>query len=83
MTKVKVIWFKPSGKYYSEGEYEVNDNEFIWDTFGKFKENLKLGIRPGLVDSKNNEFFAVVTVGDQAPALFLPTAIEGIKEFFS
>lgn len=48
-THVKLIYFKESGKYYSEGEYQTEQTQFyqLVDEVRQMKRNGKL---PGLVD---------------------------------
>lgn len=47
--KVKLTYFKDTGKYYSEGEYESRCLQLyaIWD---EVRDMLRKGKRPGLVD---------------------------------
>ena len=49
MTEVKLIYFKESGNYYSEGSYNSESGSF-WVIVGEINKMLKQGKRPGLVD---------------------------------
>ena len=57
---VKLTYFKPSGKYYSEGSYTTNRGQLfdIWDEVKKMQEELDL---PGLVPG-HSEFIISVDV---------------------
>ena len=62
--KVHLTYFKWTGKYYDEAEYEVPDNTSlldIWDEVEKWQSN---GTLPGLVCSPNGykEFYILVDV---------------------
>lgn len=62
MYKVLLTYFRASGKYYTEGEYETKKTGLyeIWDEV----ENLKLlGTLPGLVEGAN-EFHISIDVPD-------------------
>lgn len=72
--EIKVTWFKQSGKYYSDGSY-FTERESMFDVFQDFEKMLEDGIRPGLVNSKKNEFFAVLDCSAHPygfPAMFRP-----------
>jgi hypothetical protein len=47
MYQVKLTYFKPSGKYYSEGEYRTEKSELldIWDEVKQMRDEARL---PGL-----------------------------------
>lgn len=71
MTKtvtVKIDYFKPTGKWYAEGSFEMelesidSHNLNCLPVVKKIKEMRDAGIRPGLVDSKSCEFVWVVRV---------------------
>jgi len=55
---IKVTYFKQSGKFYAEGEYETSLS-YMFEVFREFEEMLKKGIRPGLVNGHSN-FIAVL-----------------------
>lgn len=57
--EIKVTWFRPSGKYYTDGSFFTKREDML-GVFYEFQDMLAEGIRPGLVDSKKNEFFAVL-----------------------
>ena len=46
--KVKLQYFKASGKYYSEGEYDTSLED--WEVYAEVKTMLRLGTLPGLRD---------------------------------
>lgn len=75
---IKVDWFKPSGKYYAQGEY-VTSHEHMLDVFNEFREMLNSGVRPGLVNSEHNEFFAILDCSHHPqgyPKMFYPNVKE-------
>lgn len=47
--KIKLTYFKPSGKYYSDGEMEINDKSEFYATIDVIKYRLGCGENPGLV----------------------------------
>ena len=49
MIKVKLTYFKVSGKYYSEGEFETK-NTLHWDIVEEVRKLKGDGKLPGLVD---------------------------------
>lgn len=67
-THVTLVYFKPSGKYYSEGEmmiaYEDDKPVPFYRCIEIVKETLKRGERPGLVDCpwEHNEFHVLLTI---------------------
>lgn len=52
-------YYKDSGKYYSNGEINV-DEETFWGAVERVVAMLNEGIRPGLINGK--EFHALITV---------------------
>ena len=75
MYKVKLTYFKQSGKYYSEGEYETN-KRYMYEILDEVKDLLRDKQLPGLMvghsdfitlievpDHPNNYFQLVVTKG--------------------
>ncbi len=71
--RVKLTYFKDTGKYYSEGEYTSNKLQ-LFEIFSEVRQMLASGTRPGLVDGKN-EFYAVVDVPEHPhrhPCLIIP-----------
>jgi hypothetical protein len=65
MYKVNLTYFKTSGKYYSEGEY----NSVLEELYEIWYEVLTMsndGILPGLVKAKRNprEFYILIDVPD-------------------
>jgi len=74
--RVNLTYFKPSGKYYSEGDYQSN-KENLWEIFQEVKNKLAAGDRPGLVDGPNT-FYAVINVPEHPhdhPFLVVPDRI--------
>ena len=62
--KVILNYFKPSGKWYSEGICEVANGMALYEIWDKVRDELEEGRRPGLVDCKwrENEFLTLVDV---------------------
>ena len=75
-------YFKTRGKWYSSGEHDLKCQE--WEIPQAAFDLLKLGIRPGLTDAVDNEFFVVVTpITDHGiPHLILPTWLQRVREIF-
>jgi hypothetical protein len=48
--KLEFTYFKPSGKYYSNGEMEINDKSEFYATMSVIKYKLGCGENPGLID---------------------------------
>jgi len=72
---IKVTYFKPSGKFYAEGEYETF-LDHMFEVFEEFEEMLKKGVRPGLVNGHSN-FTAVLDCDNHPfgyPAAFIGKA---------
>ncbi len=59
MTKVKLTYFKESGKYYSDGEYETDLQEWH-DVIKDIKIKQEEGNLPGLVEGGGQEFMILV-----------------------
>jgi hypothetical protein len=89
---VRIDYFKPTGKWYSEGSFEIE-----LETLGphhintlpvptKIKEMRERGERPGLTDNRNCEFVWVVRVlfeGDiYVQYLYQPKGLEQAAERF-
>ena len=69
--KVELTYFKESGKYYGEGQYETNRKE-LWDIWDEIEEMLKAGRRPGLIDGHSG-FHVLIDVPEHChnhPHLF-------------
>lgn len=58
--KVKLTYFKKSGKYYSGGRYNTKKTS-MHEIFSEVSDMLDSGDCPGLI-AGTNEFYAVVTV---------------------
>lgn len=54
--KVKLTYFKPSGKYYSQGEYQ-SDEDHAFNVFDEVKTMQREGKLPGLVEGGGKHFF--------------------------
>lgn len=65
MVKIKVTWYKKSGKYYAEGEFEGSIYPFEY--LKQFNEMRDVGIRPGLTSSMTQEFHALLEPKDGVP----------------
>lgn len=79
MIKVKLTYFKPSGKYYSEGEYETPFKTFH-QIIDQVRASLFAGSNPGLVDYAvvRDRFYTLVEIQDDklgVPALLTPPEI--------
>lgn len=68
---VTIHYFKSSGKFYSQGQYESSCTN-MFTVFEEVRDMFAQGKRPGLVDGAM-EFYAVVDSDDGYPALFMPT----------
>lgn len=70
--KVKLTYFKKSGKYYSEGEY-ITTLEHMHQIFEEVGKRIKSGRLPGLIEGVN-DFHVLVEVPNhpyEYPALFV------------
>ena len=57
--KVKLTYFKPSGKYYSEGEYESKKlNPF--EIYEEVKGMDDVGVRPGLITGISGGYYNIL-----------------------
>ncbi len=94
MITVKIDYFKPTGKWYAEGSFEMELEAIEQSHLNclpvpkKINEMRDAGIRPGLVNSKNCEFVWVVKVMFLEEVymqyLFQPKGLEqAAKEFWS
>ncbi len=71
--RVKLTYFKQSGKYYSDGEY-WSGKLALYEIWEEVNEMLSSGKRPGLVNGKN-EFYVTVDVPEHPhrhPHLIIP-----------
>lgn len=68
--KVSITYFKQSGKFYSQGEYESSCTN-MFTVFQEVRDLFAQDKRPGLVDGPM-EFCAVVDSDDGYPALIFP-----------
>lgn len=60
--KVKLTYFKQSGKYYSEGEYDT-EKEYLFKVFEEVKKMAEDGCLPGLMSGRS-EFHVLIDVPD-------------------
>lgn len=60
--KVKLTYFKETGKYYSEGEYETL-KEHMFEIFREVRGRKIQGCLPGLIQG-TNEFIVLIEVPD-------------------
>jgi len=60
--KVNLIYFKQTGKYYSEGDYET-EKEHLFEIFDEVRKKLRRRILPGLIQGHSN-FIVSVDVPD-------------------
>lgn len=58
--KVQLTYFKDTGKYYGEGEYET-EKEHLYEIWDEVREMVKQGTRPGLIEGCH-EFCTLVNV---------------------
>ena len=79
MIKQTVIltYFKPSGKYYSEGRFDTNhDTEY--NVVADVKVMQRIGNLPGLVENGGREFSIHISYGEgklSVPALVRPLEV--------
>jgi hypothetical protein len=72
-TKVKLTYFKASGKYYSEGEYDSDHPwEEGWKIYSEVKNMLNSRQLPGLIEGCS-EFYVLCEPVDGVPALIVPS----------
>lgn len=69
MRHVKLIYFKKSGKYYSEGKY-TSEKDLDFELFAEVGQMLENGRLPDLVDGAK-EFIVLVLVDNGVPALIM------------
>jgi len=77
MYKVELTYFRPSGKYYSEGHFETTETDLynIWNTVEILSESKTL---PGLT-LDHSEYIVLVEVPDHPynhPHLVLPKSMK-------
>jgi len=65
MKKVKLQYFKETGKYYSSGEYE-SKKEHAWDICAEVREMRAFGTLPGLREGAGMSFGILVEI-DEVP----------------
>jgi hypothetical protein len=75
MTKITLIYFKPSGEYYSEGSYETSQTTF-YDVCEEVREMVRTRQCPDLVDG-HTQFITSIVVADgliphSHPCLIMP-----------
>lgn len=60
VTHVKLVYFKDTGKYYSEGEIDLPHDWLFHNAVEHICQMLDRGERPGLIDG--HDFNALITV---------------------
>jgi len=78
--KVKLVYYKPNGKYYHDDEYETNEKE-LWMIWNEVEDKLLSGHLPGLVDGAR-EFIVSVDVPEHKhnhPHLIIHPELYGDK----
>lgn len=71
--KVELEYFKPSGKWYADGEY-ISNQEHLFQIWGEIEEMFANRKRPGLIDGKQG-FITLVNVPSHPhahPHLIIP-----------
>lgn len=74
--KIKITYFKPSGKYYSEGEYETNKIHHF-EIIDEIHSMFNSGECPGLTNNSvnMNKFYALIEPQNEnlsVPHLIIP-----------
>lgn len=72
--KVKLTYFKESGKYYTDEIYET-DKEMMYDVYDEVRQMQREGTLPGLVEGCGKEFTILITsegVKHDVPQLIHP-----------
>jgi hypothetical protein len=72
--KVKLTYFKESGKYYTDEIYET-DKEMMYDVYDEVRQMQREGKLPGLIEGCGQEFIILVTsegVKHDVPQLIFP-----------
>ena len=64
----KLLYFKSSGKYYSEGDFEVDGEQPLFIIYRNLKHRFELGFRPGLIDGHSG--YTVVVVDSDHPDFY-------------
>ena len=62
MYTVKLTYFKPTGKYYAEGKYEVPEGYEVFDVWAEVNALRADGKLPGLVEGYGKDFTILVEV---------------------
>lgn len=73
--RIRFIYFKATGKYYSEG-YRETEKHHLHEMFAEAKQLLASGVRPGLINGHSG-FHVVVDVPEypfNVPQLFINAA---------
>jgi len=72
MEKVKLSYFKQSGKWYADGEYETSiPGENFWEIVEEVRGMVASGKRPGLGDCRpgQNSFHVLMEIGHGPPQM--------------
>lgn len=85
--KVRFDYYNATGKWYTDGARDIPelDDGREFELCPVVRRLLSEGVRPGLVDSKENEFFVIATpIHDDGatgvPRLFFPTWFEDMRK---
>jgi hypothetical protein len=66
--KIKLEYFKESGKYYAEGTQDVEVGKHWFQIAEDLRELLMTGFRPGLIQGRPDHFHILVTSDDYPSA---------------
>jgi len=76
--KVKLTYFKQSGKYYSEDDSYVTEKDALYEIWDEIRDMMAKGKRPGLVDGYN-DFYVWISVPGHPhdhPHLLIPPELK-------
>lgn len=68
--RINLTYFKPSGKFYADGSFEVPDAQAHHFTIAMVRNMLGLRMLPGLVN--NHSYYHVLVTGNNT---FVPTFV--------
>ncbi len=76
--RAELRYFKSSGKWYSDGYFEVDGKRDMIDIWNDVREMVATGRLPGLIHG-HSEFYVLLTVPGHPhdhPRLFIPPGLE-------
>lgn len=73
--KVELTYFKQTGKYYSDSEYESNKQD-LWEIWDEVRELAKYKRLPGIFGSEFYILVKVPTHEHNHPRLIIPMELE-------